>query len=106
MSVQVVYKNSKKIANSKIQAIFTSENFMMSEINSLSKAETTKLKKLINLKKFNSDNIFHLNLDDKIIVLIPVKKNFKINDFEILGAKLYEYLKKIHFKKSQYQKIL
>ena len=44
MSVQVVYKNSKKIANSKIQAIFTSENFIMSEINSLSKAETTKLK--------------------------------------------------------------
>ena len=99
MSVQVVYKNSKKIANSKIQAIFTSENFMMSEINSLSKAETTKLKKLINLKKFNSDNIFHLNLDDKIIVLIPVKKNFKINDFEILGAKLYEYLKKNTFQK-------
>ena len=94
MSVQVVYKNSKKIANSKIQAIFTSENFTMSETNSLSKAETTKLKKLINLKKFNSDNIFHLNLDDKIIVLIPVKKNFKINDFEILGAKFYDYLKK------------
>ena len=51
MSVQVVYKNSKKIANSKIQAIFTSENFTMSEINSLSKAEIIKLKKLINLKK-------------------------------------------------------
>ena len=50
MSVQVVYKNSKKIANSKIQAIFTSENFTMSEINSLSKVEITKLKKLINLK--------------------------------------------------------
>ena len=94
MSVQVVYKNSKKIANSKIQAIFTSENFMMSEINSLSKAETTKLKKLINLKKVSLDDIFHLNLDDKIIVVIPVKKNFKINDFEILGAKFYEYLKK------------
>ena len=94
MSVQVVYKNSKKIANSKIQAIFTSENFTMSEINSLSKVETSKLKKLTNLKKFNSDNIFHINLDDKIIVLIPVKKNFKINDFEILGAKFYEYLKK------------
>ena len=94
MSVQVVYKKSKKIANSKIQAIFTSENFTMSEINSLSKVETSKLKKLTNLKKFNSDNIFHINLDDKIIVLIPVKKNFKINDFEILGAKFYEYLKK------------
>ena len=106
MSVQVVYKNSKKIANSKIQAIFISENFTMSEINSLSKGETTKLKKLTNLKKRNLDNIFHLNLDDKIIVLIPVKKNFKINDFEILGAKFYEYLKKIHFKKSQYLKIL
>ena len=51
MSVQVVYKNSKKIANSKIQAIFTGENFTMSEINSLSKAEIIKLKKLINLKK-------------------------------------------------------
>ena len=99
MSVQVVYKNSKKIANSKIQAIFTSENFTMSEINSLSKAEITKLKKLINLKKSNSDNIFHLNLDNKIIVLIPVKKNFKINDFEILGAKFYEYLKKNTFQK-------
>ena len=60
----------------------------------MSKVEITKLKKLINLKKVNSDNIFHLNLDNKIIVLIPVKKNFKINDFEILGAKFYEYLKK------------
>ena len=39
MSVQVVYKNNKKIANSKVQAIFTSEKFTMSEINSLSKAE-------------------------------------------------------------------
>ena len=93
MSVQVVYKNSKKIANSKIQAIFTSENFTMSQINSLKKVEMLKLKKLINLKKVNLDDIFHLNLDDKIIVLIPVKKNFKINDFEILGARLYEYLK-------------
>ena len=75
MSVQVVYKSSKKIANSKIQAIFTSENFTMSEINSLSKVETSKLKKLTNLKKFNSDNIFHINLDDKIIVLIPLFNN-------------------------------
>ncbi len=98
MSVQVVYKNSKKIANSKIQAIFTSENFTMSEINSLSKIEITKLKKLTNLKKTNSDDIFHLNLDDKIIVLIPVKTKFKINDFEILGAKFYNYLKKNTFR--------
>ena len=45
MSVQVVYKSSKKIANSKIQAVFTSENFTMSEINSLSKEETTKFTK-------------------------------------------------------------
>ena len=98
MSVQVVYKNSKKIANSKIQAIFTSENFTMSEINSLSKIEITKLKKLTNLKKTNSDDIFHLNLDNKIIVLIPVKTKFEINDFEILGAKFYNYLKKNTFR--------
>ena len=63
MSVQVVYKNSKKIANSKVQAVFTGENFTMSEVNSLSKAEIIKLKKLINLKKINSNNLFHLNLD-------------------------------------------
>ena len=99
MSVQVVYKNSKKIANSKIQAVFTGENFTMSEISSLSKLEITKLKKIINFKNVNSNNIFHLNLDNKIIILIPVKKNFKINDFEILGAKLYEYLKNNSFKK-------
>ena len=55
MSVQVVYKNSKKIANFKIQAIFTSENFKLSEINSLSKVEISKLKKLINLKNDNSN---------------------------------------------------
>ena len=53
MSVQVVYKNSKKIANFKIQAIFTSENFKLSEINSLSKVEISKLKKLIYLKNDN-----------------------------------------------------
>ena len=50
MSVQVVYKNSKKIANSKIQAIFIGENFAMIKINSLSKLEIMKLKKLVNLK--------------------------------------------------------
>ena len=99
MSVQVVYKNSKKIANFKIQAIFIGENFAMIKINSLSKLEIMKLKKLVNLKKSNSDNIFHLNLDSKIIILIPVKKNFKINEFEILGAKFYEYLKKNSFQK-------
>ena len=99
MSVQVVYKNSKKIANSKIQAIFLSENFAMTKINSLSKVEIMKLKKLANLRKVNSDNIFHLNLDSKIIILIPIKKNFKINEFEILGAKFYEYLKKNSFQK-------
>ena len=99
MSVQVVYKNSKKIANSKVQAVFTGENFTMSEINSLSKVEIIKLKKIINFKNGDSNNIFHLNLDNKIIILIPVKKNFKINDFEILGAKLYEYLKNNSFKK-------
>ena len=99
MSVQVVYKNSKKIANSKVQAVFTGENFTMSEINSLSKVEIIKLKKIINFKNGDSNNIFHLNLDNKIIILIPVKKNLKINDFEILGAKLYEYLKKNSFKK-------
>ena len=94
MSVQVVYKNSKKIANSKVQAVFTGENFTMSEINSLSKVEIIKLKKIINFKNGDSNNISHLNLDSKIIILIPIKKNLKINDFEILGAKLYEYLKK------------
>ena len=99
MSVQVVYKNSKKIANYKVQAVFTGENFTMSEISSLSKLEIIKLKKIINFKNGNSNNIFHLNLDNKIIILIPVKKNFKINDFEILGAKLYEYLKNNSFKK-------
>ncbi len=99
MSVQVVYKNSKKIANSKVQAVFTGENFTMNEINSLSKVEIIKLKKIINFKNGDSNNIFHLNLDNKIIILIPVKKNLKINDFEILGAKLYEYLKKNSFKK-------
>ena len=99
MSVQVVYKNSKKIANSKVQAVFTGENFTMNEINSLSKVEIIKLKKIINFKNDNSNNISHLNLDNKIIILIPVNKNFKINDFEILGAKLYEYLKKNSFKK-------
>ena len=99
MSVQVVYNNSKKIANSKVQAVFTGENFTMNEINSLSKVEIIKLKKIINFKNGDSNNIFHLNLDNKIIILIPVKKNLKINDFEILGAKLYEYLKKNSFKK-------
>ncbi len=99
MSVQVVYKNNKKIANSKVQAVFTSENFKISEISSLSKLEIIKLKKIINFKNGNSNNIFHVNLDNKIIILIPVKKNFKINDFEILGAKLYEYLKNNSFKK-------
>ena len=99
MSVQVVYKNSKKIANSKVQAVFTGENFTMSEINSLSKVEIIKLKKIINFKNGDSNNISHLNLDSKIIILIPIKKNLKINDFEILGAKLYEYLKKNSFKK-------
>ena len=99
MSVQVVYKNSKKIANSKVQAVFTGENFTMNEINSLSKVEIIKLKKIINFKNGDSNNIFHLNLDNKIIILIPVKKNFKINDFEILGSKLYEYLKNNSFKK-------
>ena len=78
MSVQVVYKNSKKIANSKIQAIFLSENFAMTKINSLSKVEIMKLKKLANLRKVNSDNIFHLNLDSKIIILIPIKKILKL----------------------------
>ena len=99
MSVQVVYKNSKKIANFKIQAIFTSENFKLSEINSLSKVEISKLKKLINLKNDNSNSIYHLNLDNKIVVLIPVKKKFKFNDYEVLGAQFYDYLKKNSFKK-------
>ena len=100
MSVQVVYKNNKKkIANSKVQAIFTSEKFTISEINSLSKAEILKLKKLISFKNGDTNDIFHLNLDNKIIILIPIKKNFKINDYEILGAKFYEYIKKNLFKK-------
>ena len=58
MSVQVVYKNNKKkIANSKVQAIFTSEKFTISEINSLSKIEVSKLKKLINLKNSDTNDI-------------------------------------------------
>ena len=73
MSVQVVYRNNKKIANSKVQAIFISEKFTISEINSLSKAEILKLKNLINFKNSGTKDIFHLNLDNKIIVLIPVK---------------------------------
>ena len=76
MSVQVVYKNNKKIANSKVQAIFTSEKFTISEINSLSKAEILKLKKLISFKNGDTNDIFHLNLDNKIIILIPIKKKF------------------------------
>ena len=67
MSVQVVYKNNKKIANSKVQAIFISEKFTISEINSLSKAEILKLKNLINFKNSGTKDIFHLNLDNKII---------------------------------------
>ena len=99
MSVQVVYRNNKKIANSKVQAIFTSEKFAISEINSLSKTEISKLKKLINNRNIDTNDIFHLNLDNKIIILIPVKKNLKINGYEILGAQFYEYIKKNLFKK-------
>ena len=99
MSVQVVYKNSRKTANSKVQAIFTGENFTLHEINSFSKSEISKLKQLINIKKNNSNNIYHLNLDNKIIVLVPVKKKLKFNDFEILGAQFYDYIKKNSFKK-------
>jgi len=77
MSVQVVYKNSKKIANIKIQAIFTSENFKLSEINSLSKVEISKLKKLEFNKKFKLEI-------KKLILILNLKNNtFVHRDFHV-----------------------
>ena len=64
MSVQVVYKNSKKIANSKIQAIFKWK-FCNERNKFFVKARNNEIKKINKSKKFNSDNIFHLNLDKK-----------------------------------------
>ncbi len=95
MSVQVVYKNSKKKANSKVHAVFTDDNFKIIHSNSLSKSELLFIKKLVNFKNINSNKIIHFNLfNNKIIILVAIKKNLKINDFENLGANFYEYIRK------------
>ena len=52
-----------------------------------------KLKKLINLKNIERTDIFHLNLDNKIIILIPVKENFKIPVFVYQVSGEYSLIK-------------
>ena len=100
MSVQVVYKNSNKIANSKVHAVFTDENFNIDRKNSLSKSDTLIVKKLVNIKKNNLKKITHFSLSNgKTFILVAIKKNLKTNDFENLGAEFYEYIKDNSLKK-------
>ena len=99
MSVQVVYKKNVKLSKSGVYAMFTDKNFNLNNLkNIFSKHQFDFIKRGIG--KFSKKNyISYLNIDpETIIILISLQKNMKINEYENMGAKFYDFLKKNEFK--------
>ena len=95
MSVQVVYINKKKISNIQYEVLFTDDKYKISNFGSLSDSEVSIIKKTLNFRYQKNRNFDHFNISNKkTIILVPIKKNIKVNYYENLGAEFYEYIKK------------
>tara|TARA_B100000131_G_scaffold206060_1_gene198184 strand:- start:1939 stop:3390 length:1452 start_codon:yes stop_codon:yes gene_type:complete len=96
MSLKINYIDKKKNP-SKNRAIFVNSNIKITEFNG--KLDQKSINKIINFlkknKNFKDDKIISLNEDfDQKIILIILKKSKTELDFEKLGAKFLDFLKK------------
>ena len=94
MTVQVIYKTKNKAKSSINYALFTDENFNLSNIkNDFSNSEVLYIRDILKKKNLKKDLLsFDLNSNKKII-LISVKKDLKSSDIENLGANFYDFIK-------------
>ncbi len=96
MTLKIKYLDKKKGSNKNI-AVFVYPNSKMDEFKGDFDVKTNQ--KILNLLSKNKDakenKIFSLNqdFDEKIIVLLLTKANSEL-DFEKLGARFFDYLKK------------
>ena len=93
MTVQVIYKNRANLPNKGVFAIFTDENFKIIKNNKLlPKNEIVFLTNILKSKS-KKKKIISLDLSSgKTLILISMKKNNTLNDFENLGSSFYDFI--------------
>ena len=100
MTVQVLYKNNAKSANTGVITLFTEEKFQIKNKGTfLSKNEVSYVEKILKTKKDNKEKIISFNMNENTtFILISLKKDLKDSDIENLGAEFYNFIKKNSFK--------
>ncbi len=100
MTVQVLYKNNAKSANTGVITLFTEEKFQIKNKGTfLSKNEVSYVEKILKTKKDNKEKIISFNINENTtFILISLKKNLKDSDIENLGGEFYNFIKKNSFK--------
>jgi len=100
MTVQVLYKNNAKSANTGVITLFTEEKFQIKNQGTfLSKNEVSYINKILKTKKDIKEKIISFNMNENTtFILISSKKNLKDSEIENLGAEFYNFIKKNSFK--------
>ncbi len=94
MSLLIRYKNAKSIKKSNNLVLFTNENFSISSLKKyISKSEYDFIYDLTKAKDTKKSIIEFDITSKKKIILLSLKSNFKVSDFENLGAKFYDTIK-------------
>ena len=101
MSVNINFKNSKPKKNSINQVLFTDEKFALNPLKKyILNSEFSYISDLLKTNDLNKNLLVFELSSKKKIILISIKKNFKIFDIENLGAEFYS---RINFgKNSEY----
>ena len=101
MSVNINFKNSKLKKNSINQVLFTDEKFALNPLKKyILNSEFSYISDLLKTNDLNKNLLVFELSSKKKIILISIKKNFKIFDIENLGAEFYS---RINFgKNSEY----
>ena len=94
MSVQVVYKKAFKPWNLGNVVLFVDEKLnFINPSKFINKSDVIYIKKILKHKIGLKENIVLLNIDDKKnAIIVSINKNHNLNDYEILGAKLFNFL--------------
>ncbi|MDA8845794.1 leucyl aminopeptidase [Candidatus Pelagibacter bacterium] len=93
MSIKINYKNIISTKSTINLVLFVNENFNIKDIKKyISNSEFSYIADLLKNSDLKKDTLFFEVNSKKTIFLVSVKKNIKISDVEMLGAKFHSYI--------------
>ena len=100
MTVQITYKKNFTKSNTGNLILFVDETFNVSVLKRyMQLSEYLFVSDLLKVKKSNKEILIIDVSSKKKIILLSLKKNIKPYETEILGGKLYNFLKEIESSK-------